>query len=456
MRLLHTVLFTVILSQVCLAEDDPSDRRLSGGSTTVFTTNRTAYSKSAANLPVHKLREFAFGDRLFNTNWVIAPASTDRLDGLGPLFNRVSCSACHIRDGRGQPPATPDEPLMTMLVRLSIPGRADDGGPLPHPLYGGQLQDRAILGTTPEGTARVTYSLIDGQMADGEPYALRKPEYEFISLGYGPLGRDILFSPRVANAVFGLGLLEAISDETLIDLSDPDDANGDGISGRVNRVWDIARGMKVIGRFGWKANAPTLRQQAAAAFNGDIGITSSLFPVGPDTAHQNINSPSGGEPEIEDTDLDKLEFYLRTLAVPARRDVDDPQVMHGERLFSQIGCATCHTPVLRTTPHDPVPELAGQVIQPFTDLLLHDMGPGLADGRPDYEATGSEWRTPPLWGLGLLQEVNGHTYLLHDGRARNITEAILWHGGEAQASRDRFIHLNKSDRLSLLRFLNSL
>lgn len=423
-----------------MAADDP---RLSGGQTTIFVTNRHAYAKSAANLPVEMLRDFEFGNRLFNTNWVIAPASVDKFDGLGPLYNRVSCSACHVRDGRGRPPDSPDAPMMSMLVRLSVPGKAADGGPRPHPIYGGQLQDRAIPGVDCEGAYRVSYEEIGGAFPDGEWYSLRVPKYEISNLRYGDAGSDILYSPRVAPAVFGLGLLEAVPDETLLALADQEDTNGDGISGRVNRVWDVAQRRAVIGRFGWKANQPSLRQQAAGAFHGDIGITTSLFP-------------GDGAPELGDADLDKLEFYLRTLAVPARRDVDEPPVKRGERLFSQVGCAKCHVPKLTTRPDAALPQLSSQSIQPFTDLLLHDMGEGLADGRPDYEAGGREWRTPPLWGLGLLETVNGHTHLLHDGRARNVQEAILWHGGEAQRSRDGFTHLSKDDREALLAFLRSL
>ena len=447
---------TMLCGLSAIGAAPPQDPRLSGGQTTVFVTNRHAYAKSAANLPIEKLRDFEFGNRLFNTNWVIAPASVDRFDGLGPLFNRVSCSACHVRDGRGRPPRSPDEPMMSMLVRLSVPGVSEDGGPRPHPVYGGQFQDRAIPGVAPEGRCRVTYEEISGSFPDGEPYSLRVPRYEMADLKYGGLGGEILYSPRVANAVFGLGLLEAVPDETLLGLADPDDRDGDGISGRVNRVWDVASQRVAIGRFGWKANQPTLRQQAAGAFNGDIGITTSLFPREGHTSAQEISAQNGGAPEVTDEDMDKLVFYLRTLAVPARRNVEEPVVQHGQRLFGQIGCARCHVPSMMTGADAPLPQLSSQQIAPYTDLLLHDMGEGLADGRPDYEATGREWRTPPLWGLGLMQTVNGHTDLLHDGRARDALEAILWHGGEGQASRESFMQLPPADRQALLKFLESL
>lgn len=450
MRLSFVLAFCILQSAFC----NPPDRRLSAGSATVFVTNRNAYSKSLANLPVEKLREFEFGNRLFNTNWVASPASVDGFDGLGPLYNRVSCSGCHVRDGRGRPPASPGEPMMSMLIRLSVPGKAEDGGPKPHPVYGGQLQDRAAPGVECEGSCEITYEEVAGAFPDGERYSLRHPKYEISDLRYGDLGAGILYSPRVANAVFGLGLLEAVPERALLDLADPEDRDGDGISGRVNRVWDVAKGGVEVGRFGWKANQPSLRQQAAGAFNGDIGLTTSLFPH--EGLPPGVSATSGGEPEVSDAYLDKIEFYLRTLAVPARRDVDDPVVVRGERLFSRIGCAKCHTPSMTTGSDAAVPELAGQRIQPFTDLLLHDMGAGLADGRPDFEASGSEWRTPPLWGLGLLNEVNKHTDLLHDGRARDVTEAILWHGGEAEDAREAFKKLSREEREAVVRFLGSL
>jgi len=440
------------------SETSTDERARSGGATTVFVTNQHAFGKSAANLPIEDLRDFAFGNRLFNTNWVTAPASVESFDGLGPLFNRVSCSGCHVRDGRGRPPDSPDAPWTSMLVRLSVPGEAPDGGPRPHPVYGGQLQDRAIRGIDPEGRPSVSYETFVRELPDGTRVELRRPVYAFADLRDGPLGDDVLFSPRVAPAIHGLGLLEAVAAADLLARADPEDADGDGISGRPNRVIDVAAGERVLGRFGWKANQPSLRQQAAGAFNGDVGITTTLFAADHVTEAQRerVNAPSGGDPELPDADLDRLVFYLQALAVPARRGVDDPAVRRGERLFAEVGCASCHTPTLETRADASPPHLAGQTIHPYTDLLLHDMGEGLADGRPDFEATGREWRTPPLWGLGLQEVVNGHTMLLHDGRARSALEAILWHDGEAAGSRERFEVLSAEERAALLAFLDSL
>jgi CxxC motif-containing protein (DUF1111 family) len=346
-----------------------------------------------------------------------------------------------------------------MLLRLSVPGADARGAPVPEPSYGGQLQGRSIPGVPAEGRPGVTYEEVEGRFGDGEPYSLRRPSYSIETPGYGPLADDVLVSPRVAPHLVGLGLLEAVPEETLRALSDPDDRDGDGVSGRLNLVWDVAAGRKVPGRFGWKANQPSLRQQTAGAFNGDVGITSSLFAEESCTSAQKecLAAARGGEgPQLREGFLDSVVSYVSTLAVPARRRPEAPEVKRGKGLFAGAGCASCHTPVLQTGAHPRFPELSQQKIRPFTDLLLHDLGPELADGRPDFEATGSEWRTPPLWGLGLVPTVNRHRTLLHDGRARGFAEAILWHGGEAEASREAFRRLPRPDREALVAFLESL
>jgi CxxC motif-containing protein (DUF1111 family) len=431
---------------------------LSGGATTVFATNQNAFTLQAANLPVEHQRAFFFGNRLFNTNWVIAPSSTKTFDGLGPTFNRVSCSGCHLRDGRGQPPSKPGEEMLSMLVRLSVPGKTGEGAPMPHPAYGDQLNDRAIQGVTPEGRAVVSWSEVAGKYGDGESYSLRKPTFQLVDLAYGSLGKETMISARVAPAVIGMGLLEAIPEATVLALADPQDRDGDGIAGVPNLVWDVSAGKKVLGRFGWKAGAPSVRQQIAMAAIGDIGLTTSMFRGQNCPAVQTTCSKAetGGDPEISDEFLDKLELYNQTLAVPARRNIDDPQVIRGETLFSQIGCAACHRMTLQTGTHAARPEVSNQTIHPFTDLLLHDMGEGLADHRPEFDASGMQWRTPPLWGLGLIRVTNKHEFLLHDGRARGFAEAILWHGGEAEQAKEKFRTLPKADRDALLAFLRSL
>lgn len=428
----------------------------SGGTTTVESRSRDAFAKPAANLPTMQLRDFTFGNKLFNTNWVIAPASVTSLDGLGPTFNRHSCSGCHFKDGRGRPPLREGEPMNSMLLRLSVEGKAADGGPMPHPKYGGQLNDKAILGVPAEGRAVITYEEVQDSFTDGTPYTLLKPRYSLQEMAFGEQGLGMMASPRVAPAVFGLGLLEAIPEDTLLTLADAEDKNKDGISGRPNFV-PAEDGTRVVGRFGWKANVATLRQQNAGAAQGDIGITTSLHAEEncPPAQKACASAPHGGSPEMSDKQLDKLTFYTRTLAVPARRDVHDPLVMKGALIFEEAQCVSCHAPVIKTGAH-PVVALAHQEIQPFSDLLLHDMGEGLADRRPDYEATGREWRTPPLWGIGLVQVVNQHTRFLHDGRARSLEEAILWHGGEGEKAKEYYRALPKDDRAALLAFLNSL
>lgn len=428
---------------------------LLGGETTVFNRSRNAFGKPATNLPVTALRRFTFGNRLFNTQWISAPASVDSFDGLGPLFNRNSCSGCHFKDGRGHPPETIDEPMQSMLVRLSTVD--ESGAAIPHPTYGSQFNPQAILGFPAEGKVRIQYTEIEGVFPDGEAYTLHQPEYHFDNLSFGELGEETLFSGRVAPAVYGLGLLEAIPDAKILEMADRYDSDRDGISGRVNWVKEKPSGQKAIGRFGWKGSQPSLKQQAAVAFLSDIGITSSLMP------EENWNfkddqkgAPiSGGQPELSDDFLDKITFYLQTLAVPAQRNWDQSEVLRGKALFLKVGCGKCHHPEFKTGSH-PVTALSDQQIFPYTNLLLHDMGDGLADNRPEFGANGREWRTAPLWGIGLVPVVNGHTNFLHDGRARNLQEAILWHGGEADPARLNFMQLSKQERAAIISFLESL
>lgn len=428
-----------------------------GGDTTAFDRTRNAFSRSARNLTNLERRTFEVGDSFFNQNWVTAPASTEARDGLGPTFNAQSCSSCHTHDGRGRPPEAADDPTRGLLLRLSRPSVDRYGAPLPVPNYGGQLQDRAIGPVPPEGSISLTYAEISGAYADGQPYTLLSPRYAIADPAFGPLPAGLMISPRVAPAVFGAGLLAAIPEADLLAQADPEDVDGDGISGRPNMVWDWRKGALALGRFGWKANQPTVEQQVAAAFLGDIGITSDLFPEEncPPLQTACQAAPNGGVPELPAERLRKITFYNRTLAVPAMRNLDDPQVAAGAKLFLAAGCAACHTPRYVTGESD-TPALSNQTIYPYTDLLLHDMGPGLADNRPDFLADGREWRTPPLWGLGLIATVNGHTRLLHDGRARNLSEAILWHGGEGAKSRDNFIALSQPERAALIAFLNAL
>lgn len=401
---------------------------------------------------------FFVGNSFFNQNWVTAPASTTARDGLGPMFNSRSCAGCHFKDGRGRPPAFAAETPTGFLIRLSIPGKNLHHAPLPEPTYGGQFQNQAIMGVPVEGEIHLDYEELTGKFADGTAYSLRQPSYTLTALAYGELHPEVMLSPRVANQMIGLGLLEAISEETLLALADPTDQDKDGISGRPNYVWDAYNNRMALGRFGWKANQPHLVQQVAGAFNGDMGIATSLFPADNCAAGQVDcqTAPHGGEPEIADDDFLKVVLYASSLAVPARRRWDEPTVLAGKKVFAEAGCASCHTPQLKTGVHPTIPALSHQTIYPYTDLLLHDMGQGLADGRPDFQASGSEWRTPPLWGIGLFDIVNRHTFYLHDGRARNLMEAILWHSGEAEAAKNYILPLPQEKREALLAFLTSL
>lgn len=436
---------------------------LSAGDATVMKFDQNAFSMPSANLsPVRRL-DFSVGNSFFRNPWVIAPASTTARDGLGPLLNTNACQSCHIKDGRGRPAQDDRGNAVSMLVRLSIPAGAEHAevvrqrGIAPEPTYGGQLQDMAIPGVAPEGKVRLSYGTRTERFADGFEVELRVPQLDITELGYGPMHPDTQFSVRVAPAMIGLGLLEAIPESALLANADPDDRDGNGISGRPNRVFDQSTREKAIGRFGWKAGQPNLNQQNADAFFNDMGLTTSIFTGSSCTERQQDcrAMPHGGDPEVSDNILGLVLFYTRNLGVPARRNVDDPQVLAGKTLFHQAGCQSCHVPAF-TTGEAAEPEQANQIIRPYSDLLLHDMGEGLADHRPEFEASGSEWRTPPLWGIGMTETVSGHTQFLHDGRARNLLEAILWHGGEAEQAKQSVLGFDSNERSALLAFLESL
>ncbi len=450
------------------------ERHPGGAATTKKTPGRNAFSQPSANLSFEQRADFFVGNGFFKRLWVTAPASTDSADGLGPLYNARACQRCHLKDGRGHPPEGPDDSAASMFLRLSIPpGNAPERELLatreakliPEPTYGGQLQDLAIAGHKAEGRMVISYEEEAVELAGGEIVMLRKPTYSVDDLGYGPLHPEVMLSPRVAPAMIGLGLLEAIAAKDILGNADPDDEDGDGISGKPNMVWSHEHDQVMLGRFGWKAGNPTLHQQNSDAMAGDIGISNPLFPVsfGDCTERQTDcrMAPHGDSDRHDGHEtgaevMDKILFYSRNLAVPARRDIDDGEVLLGKEKFYESGCIACHTPKF-ITPKTGVPDAqAFQLIWPYTDMLLHDMGEGLADHRPEGDADGREWRTPPLWGIGLTETVNGHTYFLHDGRARNLKEAILWHDVEGADARRRFVDLAKSDRDALIAFLNSL
>lgn len=432
---------------------------LSGGENgTVYDYSSNAFGHQMPGANGESELLFFVGNSFFRQNWVSAPASTTARDGVGPLLNARSCSSCHFKDGRGAPFLANGDEATGFLIRLSKAGTDEHGGPIGDPNYGGQFNDLSISSVNNEGDIEVSYEYITGTYDDGTSYTLRKPIYTLTNLNYGPLDPSIMMSPRIGQQMIGLGLLEAVAEEKLIDLEDVMDADGDGISGKINYVWNVAEGQTTIGKFGWKANQPDLLQQTAGAFVGDLGIKSHLFPSENHTDLQTEcqDLPDGGTFEIDNDDLYKTYLYCATLAVPARRNIDDPSVKKGEALFKSMDCAKCHIPKMITGTNHDLSFLNNQRIQPFTDLLLHDMGEELSDNRPDYLANGNEWRTQPLWGIGLFEIVNGHTFLLHDGRARNVEEAILWHGGEAENSKNEFKSLPKESRQSIIDYINSL
>ncbi|HET7715812.1 MAG TPA: di-heme oxidoredictase family protein [Bauldia sp.] len=450
------------------------ERMSAGAATSQATPNRDAFSHSLANLDFEGEQEFKLGNGLFRKTWVSSPSSTQASDGLGPLFNARACQECHLKDGRGNPPNGAAGRAVSMFLRLSVPPRTEAEREalrskamlrIPEPTYGGQLQNFAVPGLAAEGEMRITYEEVPVALNGGETAMLRRPFYSVHRPGYGPMADDVMLSPRVAPPMIGVGLLEQIHPADILANADPEDADGDGISGRPSMVRDAVTGELVLGRFGWKASTPDVRSQSADAFSGDIGISTPPAPDhhGDCTDAQPVcrGAPSGvqaqlGPVEAPDPVLDLVTFYSRNLAVPARRDVDDQEVLAGKALFYDFGCIACHRPKYVTRRDAPQKEHQFQLIWPYTDLLLHDMGEGLADHAPVGDASGREWRTSPLWGIGLTETVNGHSFFLHDGRARNLLEAILWHGGEAEATREAVVAATPNQRRALIRFLESL
>jgi len=454
------------------AQAEPFEGNPAGAATVAAQKDRDAFSKPSANLTFEQGLAFHLGEALFDKLWAFSPSSTLASDGLGPVYNARSCQRCHIRDGRGHLPEGPDYRSASAFLRVSIPGPVpaelsavpDYIGMAPDPTYGWQLQDFSALGIDPEYRLSVTYREQEVALNGGERVSLRRPDFRATDLRYGPLHPDAMLSPRVAPPMIGLGLLEAIPAADIVALADPEDTNGDGISGRANLVWSAEFQRIMLGRFGLKAGKATLHEQSAAAFSGDIGISTPLFPLpwGDCTARQVAcrSAPHGDQDrrktEIDQPNMDLVTFYSRNVAVPARRAVADPDVLRGKAVFYQVGCTGCHRPKFVTHALTDRSEQSFQLIWPYTDLLLHDMGPGLADDRPEGRATGREWRTAPLWGIGLTEQVSDRATYLHDGRARTLLEAILWHGGEAQPARDRVVALSGAERHALISFLESL
>lgn len=404
------------------------------------------FKQMAGNIAPQNVQTFMLGRRLHHTDFGNGshsdqpnPPHPSHAEKLGPGFVQRSCVACHVNNGRALPPAVAT-PMYQTVIKVG-----HDAFGAPHAQLGSALQPQSTHGPA-EATAMIRgFQTVTGNFADGTVYVLKNPRYTFQNIV------PQYFSVRLTPPLVGLGLLEAISEREILAHTDPTDVDGDGISGRAQIVRDPETGDLRLGRFGYKAGQARLRHQIAGALNNDMGVTTLVFPNLDGAA--DLTSP---QPEIKAADLGNLTHYISLLGVSARRDLDDPQVVRGEVLFTEAGCAQCHLPELVTGPHHPLAELRNQIIHPYTDLLLHDMGEGLADNFGEHTASGAEWRTTPLWSLGLTPGVSGGEAYLHDGRATSLTEAILWHAGEAAAAQQAFKQFPQADRLALVRFLKSL
>lgn len=448
--LLAAILLLVKCQKSAVFPADQYNDQLSGGDETVFDATSLAFQNMFPTLTGYDIHVHQLGDLVFSQSFVTEPAIIHA--GLGPIYNNTACINCHHNDGIGLPTAGGLQ--SSLLMRISLPGQDEHGGPVPVPGYGLQVQDKAVLGNVPEAMVNITYTTQDLTFPDGTPYQLRSPTYTLSNL-YTPINGTYLLSPRLAPPMVGLGLLEAIPESEVVANADPNDANGDGIKGHANYVWDATTNSLQLGRFGWKANTSSVMTQVATAFNQDMGVTNSVLPVESSYGQTQADGLKD-DPELPDSLLNAVKFYAQTLAVPARRNTTDPTIEHGEALFISAKCVNCHRQTFTTGVDVARPYVSNQVIHPYTDMLVHDMGPALADNRPDYLAGGQEWRTAPLWGLGLYAVINNPGYYLHDGRARTLTEAIMWHGGEAEQSKNTFANMSATDRAAVLKFLLSL
>lgn len=423
---------------------DETNALLGGDLATVFIQSSGAFQIPIPTLSELDAAKHLVGDSVFDANFVTAPSRV--FPGLGPLYNNTGCSTCHVKEGRGEPQLGVGPQGSQMLVMTSmLTGEPDvPGGQIPVPGLGFQVRDQAIFGQIPNAAVSLEWEDLEEEtFADGTPFRLRRPKVNVTLTGGGSLPEGAVMSARQPLPVFGMGLLEAIPEEAIRARSE--DPNK--VKGRVNEVWSRIENKLVIGRFGRKAGLPSIVEQAAKAFSLDVGITNDIFVSGEEAP--------GAAVEISRADIESAAFYLRTIAVPARRNLGDPTAQRGEAIFREAGCTGCHVEEWQTGDHE-IEALANQTIHPYSDLLLHDMGEGLADGRPEFGASGSEWRTPTLWGIGLTETVLPRASYLHDGRARSPMEAILWHGGQARGPREYFRNLPAADREALLKFLKSI
>ena len=429
------------------------------------------YSTPLADIEIEDKLNFHIGKNVFQKLWVPSPSSTTASDGLGPLFNTRSCNNCHINNGRGHAPEANVNGVSvpSFLIRL---GKAHSESFTPHQYiyphigdvrYGHQFQGQSSPGIQPEGDYYLTYDTHIETLDDGSKVELRSPNLHWRTLNYGNFEKSTRFTMLTSPALIGMGLLDNIPQKDIIAKADPDDRNKDGISGRVS--WIKSGGNILLGRFGYKASAPTVSAQNQSAFHTDLGLSTPLTPspYGDCTEFQIdcLKSPTGNSPHLDNLEVDKQQARLVDLFVslsspPAMRNLTSKSFLEGKRFFDDGGCASCHTPKMKTGNSSEFSVLNNQTFYPFTDMLLHDMGPALASGFPSFSASTTEWRTSPLWGIGLSKNVSGRVSFLHDGRARSIEEAILWHGGEAKKSQEYYKSLNQEHRKKLIYFLESL
>jgi len=477
-------------SSVSIAVSTDTQQHLSGGDATVNRVHASAFSAHSANIKnVKNILKFNGGNKFFEEPWAQSVGSVSSQDGLGPLFNNNACQDCHVRDGRGHASEAPSgqqgTDFSTMLLRASKSNLNDAQkttmslgiqANIGDSCIGGQLQHQSNFGITKEASQAVSYRYINVQFSDGENVELREPIWHVQGINC-EIDDDTVLSARVAPPMIGLGLLALIDAQDIINQEDINDVNNDGISGKSNKVWSVATQSVALGRFGWKAGQPTLRQQTAGAFLGDMGLTTDFFQAENCLDHQkDCKASPSGNGDMSDTDygyevstkvLDKITFYAHHLAVPARRNAYSEEVMNGQKVFNEIGCQQCHTASYRTGQNSEFPELSNQKIYPYSDMLLHDMGKSLTDFDKnsktvdgnipvEFLALANEWRTPPLWGIGLAKTVDPQATFMHDGRARTLLEAVLWHGGESEQSKQQVLSLSKKQRSELLAFLQDL
>ncbi|GAB2175857.1 di-heme oxidoredictase family protein [Dongia sp. agr-C8] len=389
--------------------------------------------------------DFEIGRALFERHWAAAPASTQAADGLGPLFNARACVSCHPGGGRGVPFDKLGAALPALLFRLGA--HKADRTAAGDPIYGQQIQTQSVAGIGAEASADVSFETHNVTLADNTTVELRKPVPKLDRLAYGALSAETVISPRLATAIHGIGLLEQIPDAAIL-------ANAQSGGGKPNYVTDPITGERELGRFGWKASAPSLEVQDAKALDLDIGLSNPVYrdAFGDCTKQQPdcLKMPTGASPQFEGLEVPSsltrlIDRFVREAMLPPVKPGANAEA--GRKIFGDAGCTECHRPSF---------ELAdGRKIAPYTDLLLHDMGFGLADHMKEGEASGKDWRTAPLWGMGQALRAD-NAGLLHDGRARNVLEAILWHDGEAAKARQHVEQLSAQDRQALIDFIGSL